>query len=370
MIIGLPKEVQDHEYRVALTPAGVRELVAVGAEALVETVAGAGSGFEDAAYSAAGAKVVRTAAEVWSAADLVVKVKEPVKQEFPHLRPGLTLFTYLHTPTRRELTQQLLDRKVIAIAYENVTAPDGSKPLLAPMSEIAGKLAVFIGAQYLQKRHGGAGLLLARVTGLRPPVVLILGGGVAGTAAGLGAAGLGCDVYVLELSPKRIRDLVAVLPPAVKVLPVTKENIAEIVKDADVVINCTVWPNPLGEHLVTRAMLPTLKRSAVIVDVSADPRGSIETSEHRTHSSPTFVVDGILHFCVPNMPGIVPRTSTLALTTATLPYILRLAKLGVRQALAQDEHFRNGLSMWMGQLTDPETAQAQGRPCASREAVL
>jgi len=370
MIIGLPREIQNHEYRAALTPDGVTELARAGGEIVVETGAGLGSGFEDDAYADAGARVAAAAEDVWREADFVVKVKEPIEDEFSHLREGLVLFAYLHTPPRRELTQRLLDSKTTAIAYENVTAPDGSRPLLAPMSEIAGKMAVLLGAQYLQKLHGGAGVLLAGVSGLRPPVVVILGGGVAGTAAALAASGLGNDVYVLELMESRISELHRLLPACVHVLPSTAESIAELVIQADVLINCTVWPNPMGTHLVTRPMLATMKPSAVIIDVSVDPKGSIETTEYRTHSDPTFVVDGILHYCVPNLPGIVARTSTLALTSRTLPYIARLAERGVRAALTEDEHFRGGLSTIAGLLTDPETAEAQARQCVSREVAL
>jgi len=370
MIVGLPKEVQDHENRTALTPAGVEQLTTVRAQIVVETNAGAGSGFTDQDYQAAGARILPSAADVWRQADLVVKVKEPVKTEFEHLREGMTIFAYLHTPPRRELTQQLLDTKVTAIAYENVTAPDGSKPLLAPMSEIAGKMGVLMAAQYMQTLHRGPGVLLSSVPGLRPPVVVVLGGGVVGASAARTAAGLGCDVYVLELMQSRVRQLCDIMPAGVKVLASTKEHIAALVPQADVVVNCTLWPNPAGEHLVTRAMLGTMKRSAMIVDVSADPKGSIESSEHRTHSDPTFVVDGILHYCVPNLPGVVPRTSSLALTSVTLPYMVQLAKLGVREALLADEHFRNGLSIWQGQVTDPDTAETQGRPLVAREHAL
>lgn len=370
MIVGLPREVQDHEYRTALTPAGAKELIEAGAQVLVEAGVGAGSGFADDAYAEAGALLLDDPAEVWRRADLVVKVKEPIKEEFGHLREGLVLFTYLHTPPRPELTQQLLDSKVTAIAYENITSPDGTKPLLAPMSEIAGRMGVLIGAQYLQKLHGGGGVLLASISGLKPPVVIILGGGVAGAAAARTAAALGNDVYVLELMQSRVRDLCATLPPGVKVLHSTKENVADLIPDADLLINCTLWPNPMGAHLVTRAMLTDMKRSAIIVDVSCDPKGTIETTQYRTHSDPTFLVDGILHYCVPNLPGIVPRTSTLALTALTLPCIRRLVKQGVLAALQDDADFRRGLSTHAGQLTDPETAEAQGRQLVCREDAL
>lgn len=370
MKVGLPKEIQDHEYRAALTPAGVRELALAGANVIVEAGAGAGSGFDDDAYAAAGARIVRAAAELWREAELVVKVKEPIQDEFQHLREQIVLFAYLHTPPRPELTRQLLDAKVTAIAYENITAANGTRPLLAPMSEIAGKLGVLLGAQYLQKLHAGPGILLASVSGLKPAVVVILGGGVAGSAAAHTAAALGNDVYVLELSQSRVSQLRRELPPGAKVLHSTKENIADLVGEADLLINCTLWPNQMREHLVTRAMLAGMKPWAVIVDVSCDPKGAIETTQYRTHSAPTFVVDGILHYCVPNLPGIVPRTSTLALTSLTLPYILRLAEEGPRTALEGDEHFLRGLTTCMGQLTDPETAEAQGRPCVPQREAL
>lgn len=370
MIIGLPKEIQDHEYRSALTPAGAKELASAGASVLVETCAGSGSGFDDDAYAAAGARIAAGAAEVWREADLVVKVKEPIAQEFEHLRPKLVLLSYLHTPPRPALTQHLLDAEVTAIAYENITGDRGARPLLAPMSEIAGRMGVLLGAQYLQKLHAGPGVLLAGVAGLEPAVVVILGGGVAGCAAARTAAGLGNDVYVLELLPSRVRELCNSLPRGVTVLQSSREHIADLAARADLLINCTMWTTPGAEHMVTRAMLATMKRSAMIVDVSCDPKGAIETTEYRTHSAPTFAVDGIRHYCVPNLPGIVPRTSTLALTSLTLPYVRQLTQVGVVKALEQDEHFLRGLSTCMGQLTDPETAGAQGRPCVDRLRAL
>ena len=368
--VGLPKEVQDHEHRVALTPAGARELARVGARVVFEPGAGAGSGFGDEDYAAAQATRAGSAAEVWSAADLVVKVKEPVEREFQFLREGLMLFAYLHTPPRPALTQQLLQRGVTAIAYENILDPDGRRPLLAPMSEIAGKMSVLLAAQYSQKLHGGPGVLLARVAGLAPAVVVVLGGGVAGMAAARTAAALGNEVYLLELLPARVRELSDHLPPGVKVMHASREHVARLVPNADVVINCTSWPNPTGEHIITRAMLSRMKPSAAIVDVSCDPKGSVETCEYRTHSDPTYVVDGIVHYCVPNIPGIVPRTATLALTALTLSYTVRLAAEGAVAALGRDEGFLQGLSTHAGSLTDPETAHAQGLACVDRRDAL
>lgn len=363
MRIGVPKEIKVHEYRVGLTPAGVRELADAGHEVLVQTNAGAGVGFADADYIAAGARIAPDAASVFATADLVVKVKEPQPAEYGLLRQGQTLFTYLHLAADAAQAQALMQGGVTAIAYETVTASDGSLPLLTPMSEVAGRMSIQVAACSLQQANGGRGVLLGGVPGVEPAKVVILGGGVAGTHAAEMAVGLRADVTVIDRSAKRLRELAALFGNSIKTAYATAATIDERVKDADVVIGAVLIPGASAPKLITRAMLKTMKRGAVLVDISIDQGGCFETSKPTTHAEPTYVVDGIVHYCVSNMPGAVPRTSTLALTNATLGYVKKIAELGVPQALAADPHLANGLNVHRGELTHAAVAQALGLSC-------
>ncbi len=363
MRIGVPKEIKVHEYRVGLTPAGVRELCGSGHQVLIETSAGAGIGFDDASYVAAGAAIAPTAARVFAEADLVVKVKEPQPAEYPLLRRGQTLFTYLHLAADRPQAQALMDAGVTAIAYETVTATDGSLPLLTPMSEVAGRMSVQVGAACLQKANGGRGVLLGGVPGVDPGKVLILGGGVAGTHAAEMAVGMRADVTVVDRSIKRLRELSVQFGASLKTAYATTATIEALVAEADLVIGAVLVVGAAAPKLVTRTMLKTMQPGAVLVDISIDQGGCFETSQPTSHSDPTFVVDGVVHYCVTNMPGAVPRTSTLALTNATLPYVKQLANLGVVQALAKDTHLANGVNVHMGKVTHAAVAQALGMEC-------
>ena len=360
MKIGAPKEIKVHEYRVGLTPAGVRELRSNGHEVIIETSAGAGVGFDDASYVDAGARIAANAAAVFAEADMVVKVKEPQPVECSLLRPGQTLFTYLHLAADAAQAQALMASGATAIAYETVTAADGSLPLLTPMSEVAGRMSVQVGAASLQKANGGRGVLLGGVPGVDPAKVVILGGGVAGTHAAEMAVGMRADVTIVDSSIKRLRELSAQFGASLKTAFATTAAIEALVAGADLVIGAVLVAGAAAPKLVTRAMLKTMRPGAVLVDISIDQGGCFETSRPTTHSEPTFVVDGIVHYCVTNMPGAVARTSTLALTNATLPYVKQLANLGVAQALARDPHLANGLNVHQGKVTHAVVAQALG----------
>jgi alanine dehydrogenase len=360
MRIGVPKEIKVHEYRVGLTPAGVRELVELGHELTVQTQAGASIGFDDAAYQAAGAKLAHDATAVFANTDLIVKVKELQAAEYSLLRRGQTLFTYLHLAADPAQAQALLQAGVTAIAYETVTAADGSLPLLTPMSEVAGRMSVQVAANCLQQANGGRGVLLGGVPGVESGKVVILGGGVAGTNAAEMAIGLRSDVTVVDRSTKRLRELSSLFGASVKTAYATAATIEALIAEADVVIGAVLIPGASAPKLVTRAMLKTMKPGAVLVDISIDQGGCFETSRPTTHAAPTYVVEGIVHYCVSNMPGAVPRTSTLALTNATLSYVKQLAQLGVMPALASDAHFANGLNVHQGQITHPAVAHALG----------
>lgn len=363
MRIGVPKEIKVHEYRVGLTPAGVRELCGNGNEVIIETNAGAGVGFADSNYVEAGAIIAVNAAKVFADADMVVKVKEPQPAEYSLLRQGQTLFTYLHLAADQTQAQALMAAGVTAIAYETVTAADGSLPLLTPMSEVAGRMSVQVGAASLQKANGGRGVLLGGVPGVDPANVVILGGGVAGTHAAEMAVGMRANVTIVDRSIKRLRELSVQFGASLKTAFATTAAIEALVADADLVIGAVLVAGAATPKLVTRAMLKTMRPGAVLVDISIDQGGCFETSKPTSHSEPTFVVDGIVHYCVTNMPGAVPRTSTLALTNATLPYIKQLANLGVTQALARDSHLANGVNVHMGKVTHPAVAQALGLVC-------
>jgi alanine dehydrogenase len=360
MKIGVPKEIKVHEYRVGLVPAGVRELVDAGHQVAVQTGAGAGIGFEDAHYQAAGATIATRPSDIFSAADLIVKVKEPQLAECRMLRSGQTLFTYLHLAADKEQADALMASGSTAIAYETVTAADGSLPLLTPMSEVAGRMSVQVGASCLQKAHGGFGVLLGGVPGVAPAKVVILGGGVSGTHAAEMAVGLRADVTVVDRSVKRLRELSSIFGSQLKTVYSTAHAIEELVRDADLVIGAVLIAGAAAPKLVSRAMVKTMKPGAVLVDIAIDQGGCFETSRPTTHAEPTFVLDGVIHYCVTNMPGAVPRTSTFALTNATLPYVKALADHGWKDALARDAGLANGLNVHAGQLTHAAVASALG----------
>ncbi len=360
MKIGVPKEIKIHEYRVGMVPAGVLELVRSGHEVLVETGAGSGIGFEDAHYRAAGATIAPRAADIFATADLIVKVKEPQISECKQLRRGQILFTYLHLAADRDQALALVASGATAIAYETVTAPDGSLPLLTPMSEVAGRMSVQVGAHCLQKANGGFGVLLGGVPGVAPAKVVVLGGGVSGTHAAEMAVGLGADVTVVDRSVKRLRELSSLYGNRLKTVYSTAHAIEELVRDADLVIGAVLIAGAAAPKLVTEAMVKTMKAGAVLVDIAIDQGGCFETSRPTTHAEPTYVRDGVIHYCVTNMPGAVPRTSTVALTNATLPYVRSLADLGWQHATAKDPGLARGLNVHEGQVTHGAVARALG----------
>jgi alanine dehydrogenase len=361
MIIGVPKEVKDHESRVAITPAGAKALTEAGHKVLVEHNAGELSSFPDDEYQAVGAEIVGEAYNVWPNADMVVKVKEPVKQEYFHFREGLTLFTYLHLAPLTELTDALLSKKVTGIAYETVRDRFGALPLLTPMSEVAGRLAVQIGAAYLQKEHGGRGVLLGGVPGTLPGNVCIIGGGIVGTNAAKMALGLGAKVTLVDLNLNRLRELDDIFSGRVFTLASNSYNVERAVSEADLVIGGVLIPGAAAPKIVTRAMVSKMKKGAVIVDVAIDQGGCIETARPTTHSDPSFEVDGVVHYCVTNMPAAVPNTSTLALTNATFPYVLKLANLGAKKAILSDPGIAEGVNTIDGRLTYKAVAESQNR---------
>jgi alanine dehydrogenase len=356
MIIGLPKEVKDSENRVGLTAGAVRALTRRGHRVLVEKDAGENSAIHDAEYVEAGAEIVPTAADAWSA-QMVVKVKEPVASEYDFLRPDLLLFTFLHLAADRPLTERLLAAGTTAVAYETVQSADGRLPLLTPMSEVAGRMATQVGATYLQRNHGGRGVLLGGVPGVAPGRVAVLGGGVVGANAAKMAIGLGAHVTVLDLSHGRLQYLDDVFRGQIETRTSNEANIEEVVFAADLVIGAVLIPGGRAPWLVTRAMLPHMKKGSVIVDVSVDQGGCVETSRPTTHSNPTFEIDGVVHYCVANMPGAVPYTSTFALTNQTLPYALQLADHGLA-AIRKSEPLQHGLNTHQGKLTYEAVAQA------------
>jgi alanine dehydrogenase len=358
MLIGVPKEIKVHEYRVGLVPAGVRELVHNGHKVLVETGAGAGIGFDDKAYKAAGAQIAKDAAEVFAKADMIVKVKEPQPRECKMLRQGQLLFTYLHLAPDPEQTQGLIKSGATAIAYETVTDERGGLPLLAPMSEVAGRMSVQVGAFYLQKEPGGSGVLLGGVPGVSPAKVVIIGGGVSGTHAAKMAVGLGAEVTIIDRSIGRLRQLDDLFAGRVKTVYSTVDAIERHVVESDLVIGAVLVPGAAAPKLVTRKMIKQMRQGSVLVDIAIDQGGCFETSKPTTHADPTFVVDGIVHYCVANMPGAVARTSTFALNNATLPYTIALANKGYRRALAEDKNLMNGLNIHEGQVTYKAVATA------------
>jgi alanine dehydrogenase len=370
MRIGVPKEIKDNEFRVGLTPSSVWELVHQGHVVSVEKGAGEGSGLTDAEYSGAGAKIVDAAADVYGDSEMIVKVKEPLAAERQRLSRGQVLFTYLHLAPDAEQTLDLVASGATCIAYETVTSPSGGLPLLTPMSEVAGRLAPQVGAHALEKAAGGRGILLGGVPGVPAAEVVILGGGVSGTHAATIALGMGANVTVVDRSADVLRRLSAQFGTGVRTIFSTRSAIEELVKRADLLIGTVLIPGAAAPKLVSRAMLKTMKAGAVIVDVAIDQGGCCETSHATTHSNPTYVVDGIVHYCVANMPGAVARTSTFALNNATLPFALSLAGKGWKQALADDVHLRHGLNVHDGHVTCLPVAQAHGLPYVSAESLL
>ena len=359
MRIGVAKEIKPQEYRVALTPAGARELVQRGHEVVVEASAGVGSAFPDEAYERAGAAIGSVDA-VWESADLLLKVKEPISTEYPRLRGGLTLFTYLHIAADEPLTLALIDSGITAIAYETVETDHGALPLLAPMSEIAGRLAPQAGADQLEKPKGGRGILLGGVAGVAPARVLVIGGGMVGYNAAVIALGMGAQVTVLERSVDRMRFLEQILSGRVQLLMSSALQLEEAIKDADLTIGAVLIPGALAPKLITREMLGTMKESSVFVDVAIDQGGSAETSRPTTHDEPVYTVDGVIHYCVANMPGAVPITSTRALTNVTLPYVEQLADLGTIAAVTANPELARGVNTIGGKLTYEAVAEAHG----------
>jgi alanine dehydrogenase len=360
MRIGVPREIKVHEYRVGMVPAGVRELTAAGHEVLIETGAGNGIGVDDAQFRTVGAGIAANAAEIFQRAEMVVKVKEPQPAEYAMLRPGQVLFTYLHLAADPEQARGLMKSGATAIAYETVTGRNGSLPLLTPMSEVAGRMSIQVGAASLQKANGGFGVLLGGVPGVPPARVVILGGGVSGTHATEMAVGLRADVTVVDRSVDRLRELSAQFGATIQTAYSTTETIERLVRDADLVVGAVLVTGGAAPKLVTRAMIKTMKPGAVLVDISIDQGGCFETSRPTTHADPTFVVDGVIHYCVANMPGAVPRTSTFALTNATLPYVRALADLGWQAAFKRDPGFAAGLNVHAGEITHEVVARALG----------
>ncbi len=360
MIIGVPKEIKDNEYRVSLTPGGAHMLGEAGHRVLMETGAGEGSGFSDAEYERVGATLVGSPSEVFNGAEMVLKVKEPLPQEYDFLRPGLLLFTYLHLAACEELTHELLRREVTGIAYETVELPNGYLPLLTPMSEVAGRMAVQVAAHYLERMNGGRGKLLGGVPGVRPSDVAIIGGGTVGTSAAQIALGMGAHVTIVDINIGRLRYLSEVLHGNLSTLSSNPLNIAETVRIADVVIGAVLIAGAKAPRLVTREMISAMKPGCVVVDVAIDQGGCIETSHPTSHSDPVYVVDGVIHYCVTNMPGAVPRTSTYALSNATLPYVVRLANHGFAEAVQRDLALAKGVNTYAGHITYEAVSEAFG----------
>ncbi|HEV2127808.1 MAG TPA: alanine dehydrogenase [Thermomicrobiales bacterium] len=362
MIVGIPKEVKDRENRVSATPAAVHEYIANGHEVIVETSAGMGSGFPNDEYIAEGAQIVGSHEEVFAVADMIVKVKEPVVSEYELLREGQILYTYLHLAADEPLTRALVDRKVQAIAYETVQLPNRHLPLLAPMSEVAGRMSVQVGAHFLESPHGGLGMLLGGVPGVQPAEVVVIGGGAVGTNAAKMALGLGANVTIIELSLDRLRYLDDVLHGRINLLASNRKTIADAVVKADLVVGSVLIPGARAPKLVTADMVSTMKAGSVMVDVAIDQGGCFETSKPTTHSDPTYVVDGVIHYCVTNMPGAVARTSTLALSTVTVPYGIKLANQGFVEAVTSDEALAKGVNVANGKVTHEGVAEAFGMP--------
>jgi alanine dehydrogenase len=369
MVIGVPKEIKDHETRVGLVPSGVAALREAGHEVLVEAGAGEGSSLTDREYMQAGADVVQSAPDVWRKAELVMKVKEPQTSEYGYFRSGLVLFTYLHLAPLPELTDTLLASKVNSIAYETIIESDGSLPLLTPMSEVAGRMAVQVGAQYLEKPNGGRGILLGGVPGVAPANVVIIGGGVVGLNAAKMAVGLGAHVTIIERNLNRLRHLDDIFNSQIVTLASNSWTISENMRTADLVVGSVLIPGASAPKVVRREMIATMKRGAVVVDVAIDQGGCFETSHATTHTEPIYFVDGVLHYCVSNMPAAVPHTSTFALTNATFPYLLELANQGLERACAHHPALCAGVNTYNGYVTHSGVAESQGRQWRDLAAV-
>jgi alanine dehydrogenase len=370
VIIGLPREIKDNEYRVGLTPAGVRALTDANHKVVVEKNAGEGSGFENELYQRAGATILDSADEVWAQGEMIVKVKEPIAPEYPRMREGQLLFTYLHLAPDNELTEQLLKRKVTGVAYETITDRRGTLPLLTPMSEVAGRMAIQVGAHYLEKMSGGRGILLGGVPGVPAARVVIIGGGVVGTNAAKIAVGMGAHVTIIDNNLDRLRELDDIFLSKISTLASSAYMIHDALTTADLIIGAVLVPGAAAPRLVTRNMLKDVADGAVIVDVAVDQGGCVETTHPTTHSDPTYYVEGVLHYCVANMPGAVPRTSTFALTNATLPYALKLANFGFKAAVETDRDLAAGVNTCAGKLTYQAVATSQGREYTPLEQVL
>jgi len=370
MIVGILKEIKVEENRVCMTPSGVEVMMGHGHEVLVETDAGLGSGFSNASYTDAGAEIVASAAEIYERADMVMHVKEPQPCEYPLIRPGQIVFTYFHFAASEPLTRAFMETGAVAVAYETIVGKDNSLPLLTPMSEVAGRMAAQQAAKYVERAQGGRGILLGGVPGVPPATVVVIGGGVVGTHAAQMACGLGAKVYLLDTSLDRLRHLSEVMPKNCFPMMSSPATVRELVKEADVVIGAVLVHGAKAPKLVTREMLPTMKPGAVLVDVAIDQGGCFETSKPTTHTEPTYVVDGVLHYAVANMPGAVPLTSTVALTNATLPYAVELADKGWQQAAIDNPGILPGLNIVAGQVVYPGVAEAFGIELVPVEEVL
>ena len=362
MKIGIPKEIKNNENRVGMTPAGVAELVKHGHEVFVQHTAGESSGFADQEYEKMGAKILPTIEDVYQAADMIIKVKEPIESEYNLVKEGQLVFTYFHFACSKPLTEAMIKSKGVCLAYETVQLPDRSLPLLTPMSEIAGRMATINGTYYLQKTKGGNGKLICGVPGVKPAKVVVLGGGIVGQAAARVAAGMGADVIITDISLPRLREIAATMPANVNTLYSSSQNVANEIKDADIVVGAVLIPGDKAPHLITRDMLKTMQPGAVLVDVAIDQGGCFETSHPTTHSEPVYEVDGVIHYAVANIPGAVPYTSTSALTNATLKYALALADKGWRKACKEDEALFKGLNIVEGKVTFKAVADVFGLP--------
>ena len=370
MIIGVPKEIKNNENRIALTPAGAAELVKRGHEVYVQAGGGNGSGFPDEDYIAAGAKMLPTIEDVYGIAEMIIKVKEPIEPEYKLIKKGQILYTYFHFASGEALTNAMIENKSICLAYETVELDDRSLPLLVPMSEVAGRMSVQEGAKYLEKTYGGYGVLLGGVPGVPPAKVLVIGGGIVGTEAAKMAAGLGADVTIMDISLPRLRYLDDIMPANVKTMMSNEYNIRDMIKTHDLIIGAVLIPGAKAPHLVTKEMLKTMRPGTVMVDVAVDQGGCFETTVATTHAEPIFFVHDVLHYCVANMPGAVPRTSTIALTNATLPYAIQIAGKGWKQACIDNEPLRKGLNVVDGKVVYEGVAEAFNLPYQKVETVL
>lgn len=360
MLIGVPKEIKTHENRVALLPGGVIELKKHGHDIIIEKNAGINSGFPDELYTEAGAQIYDNAEDIWAKAELILKVKEPIEKEYPLMRDGQIIFTYFHFAASQELTEAVMKSGAVAIAYETVEKPDSSLPLLIPMSEVAGRMSAQEGAKYLERAQGGRGVLLAGIPGVKPANVMVLGGGVVGVNAAKMAAGMGANVYIFDLNVQRLRYLDDVMPKNITTMFSSEASIREMLPDMDLVIGAVLIPGAKAPKLITRDMLPTMKTGAVIVDVAIDQGGCIETAKPTTHDNPVYIVDDVVHYCVANMPGAVPHTSTIGLTNVTMPYAVQIANKGWLKAIRENRELEYGLNIANGKIVYRDVADAFG----------